>query len=198
VCRAHRARGTRDREGRWALSSIAPTGAPTTAEVEALTGDAPKAGAADVKALSPYFGFRLLAELRVHYRRIRHVAGGLPIEPYHYPAASKVALTPAELAELCAVVDAMYVNDSSSEPSVLGSLSGGFADAAKLLVGVDPLLFYGLASAGTPSALSRRSHRACASSCTMRSAPSAGSTPCHPWRWLWRLCEWLELEPCMQ
>lgn len=120
----------------------------STAKTIELAQHAAKVGADSLMVVAPFYDAPSLDELKVHLGQVRDAAGGLPMVYYNIPAATGLALTPAEIASLRDDAGVEYLKDTSGNGPALTDLLFNDEVASKVTVfnGWDTLTFYGLAA----------------------------------------------------
>ncbi|KAB8228185.1 dihydrodipicolinate synthase family protein [Aspergillus alliaceus] len=129
---------------------IAGTGATSTQEAIELAVHASQVGAAAVMVVPPFYDPVSYEQLTEMLKEI-HEASKLPIVYYNIPAASGLALTPQQIADL-SEVGVKYLKDTSGNAPAYTELVFGLSDKIIAFNGWDTLTFYGLA-AGSPGAI---------------------------------------------
>ena len=129
---------------------VAGTGSTSTEEAVDLACHAAQAGAAALMVVPPFYDPLNVEQLTELMAEI-HDASQLPIVYYNIPAASGLALSPQQIADL-RKVGVQYLKDTSGNAPAYTELVFGLSDQITAFNGWDTLTFYGLA-AGSPGAV---------------------------------------------
>jgi len=169
------------------------TGALTTAESVALSRHADEAGASAVMVVPPFYDVPSWPEIQRHYHAIADSID-IPVVIYNIPSATKIGLSPAQLAELAKIPNVRYVKDSSGDASALTELVQRYGDVLTTLNGWDSLTFYGFL-AGTQACIWGAANfmpAACVElyeNCVVHSDLKAARAR---WQTVWPICNFLE------